>query len=825
MMRVASQTPFRSCFVDGSIRTFRFASSAIDTVRRNVDGHDDPCSQEGQKYYGMQQTRRQFVPCAAMPILILLCVLFATTLTAAPSKKLTVPDPSLGSVSGFVEDSATKETIVGATLAIKGTKLGAYSNKSGYFSISNIPPGERILVVTVIGYKRREIKLTVKEGESIKSRILMTSASVDIQEVEITARREDDRRQINISSVNIPMQQVSQMRIGGESDIFRALQMLPGVLTSSQISSGLYIRGGSPDQNLVLLDGMTVYNPTHLFGFIGAFNSEAIKDVELIKGGFPAEYGGRMSAVLNVTQKDGNRDKVEGMAGIGIISAKASVQGPVGNGSWFIGARSSFFDVIKPFIPEDPKSPLPDYNFYDVNAKISQDFGADDKVSLSCFITKDKLSLSQPGLDFSVGIGNLAGSARWSHIFGDNLFSVATFSASRYNNGFDGNNGGFIFGINNSIADYSAKFAFEWYVDEKLSVKTGYEGTIYNFTYDQNFSGQQSSGSVDTSNNAVQILNVWDNIHSAFGQMNYQFTDALSAQLGIRGNYWSKSAIATVDPRVALSYIVNDNVTVKAAWGIYHQYLRLASLPDFSFFDTWLPTDNTVPAGRAEHYILSVQTRPSETFDLNVDLYYKNLYNLNELNTTQTQSNNVGDVFYIGDGTAYGAEIFLQKRIGKFTGWAGYALGFVQAQFDSINRGAEFRPKYDRRHDLKFTAMYKLNDRWELGASFFFQTGQSYTGATSQFRGSLPGLENGRGMIVPSQRWGLRLPPSHQLNINANYNTTLFDLPFKIMIDIYNVYSRRDIWFRFYDTNKPTPEVTDVRLLPILPTVSCEVRF
>lgn len=760
-----------------------------------------------------------------MPLLLLLFVVFTATLSAAPKNTTASPDRTLGSISGFVEDSTTKETIIGATLNIKGTKLGAYSNKSGYFSISNIPIGEQTLTISVIGYKRREIKLVFKEGEAQKTKIPMVSASIDVQEVEITARREDDRRQINISSVNIPMQQVAQMRIGGESDIFRALQMLPGVLTSSQISSGLYIRGGSPDQNLVLLDGMTVYNPTHLFGFIGAFNSEAIKDVELIKGGFPAEFGGRMSAVLNVTQKDGNRDKVEGMVGIGVISAKASLQGPVGNGSWFIGARTSYFDLITGLLPKDPVNPIPDYNFYDVNAKITQNLGPDDKVSLSGFLTKDKLSLSQPGLDFSVGIGNLAGSARWSHIFGDNLFSVATLSASRYNNGFDGNNGGFIFGITNSIKDYSAKLAFEWYVDEKLTVKTGYEGTIYNFTYDQNFSGQQTSNVVDTSNNAVQLLDVWDNVHSAFGQMNYQFTDALSAQIGIRGNYWSKSALATVDPRAALSYVVNDNVTVKAAWGIYHQYLRLASLPDFSFFDTWLPTDNTVPAGRADHYILSVQTRPSESFDLNVDVYYKNLYNINELNTTQTQSKNVGQVFYVGNGTAYGAEIFLQKKIGRFTGWAGYALGFVQAQFDSVNRGAEFRPKYDRRHDLKFTGIYKVNDRWEVGASFFFQSGQSYTGATSQFRGSLPGLENGRGMIVPSQRWGLRLPPSHQLNLNVNYNTTLFDLPFKIMIDVYNVYSRRDIWFRYYDTNKAVPEVTDVRLLPILPTVSCEVRF
>lgn len=778
-----------------------------------IGDHKRSMAAQQQRFATTLHTMLKFVT------LVSAMLVMAITMQARPAAN--PPDPTKATVNGFVEDSVTKETLVGATVTVKGTKLGAYTNKSGYFSIANVPTGPQTIVVSMLGYKRVELQMTLAAGESKRVRISMSSADVSAQEVTVTANREAERRQINISKVNIPMEQISTMRIGGEADIFRALQMLPGVLTSSQISSGLFIRGGSPDQNLVLLDGMTVYNPTHLFGFISAFNSDAIKDVELLKGGFPAEYGGRMSAVLNVTQKDGNRDRVEGVLGLGLISSRASLQGPLGNGSWFIGGRRTYLDLILNLVPEDPENPLPSFNFYDVNAKITQNLGDDDKLSMSGFLTRDNLTLAQEGLEFEIGIGNRAASMQWQHVFGDNLFSIVTLSASRYKNGFGGNNAGFEFEVANSIVDYTGKAELEWFVSDAMTVKAGYEGTSYNFTYKQNFSGSTQGGS----NDAVFMLDIWDNTHSVFGQLNVNVTDDLSLQGGVRANYWSTSDLATLDPRLAARYQLFDNVAVKASYGQFHQYLRLATVPDFSFFDTWLPTDNTVPASRADHYILSVETQPWDGFDLNVDLYYKNLENINELNQTQTRARTVKEVFYIGKGTAYGAEIFLQKKIGQFTGWIGYALGFVEAQFDSINRGAAFRPKYDRRHDFKVTGLYRFNEQWEVGGTFVFQSGQSYTGATSRLQGDFPGVGGGNGIIVPSQRWGLRLPNSHQLNLNVNYITTLFDLPFRVMLDIYNVYSRRDIWFRYYDLNKTVPEVTDVRLLPVIPTLSCELKF
>lgn len=729
---------------------------------------------------------------------------------------------SAASVNGFVEDSITKETLVGATAKIKGTKFGAYTNKSGYFTIGSIPAGSYTLVVSAVGYQTRELQLTFQAGKPQKLRVQLQQAITKGDAVVVTAEREEDKRQISISRVNIPMEQLSQIRIGGEADVFRALQMLPGVLTSSQISSGLFIRGGSPDQNLVLLDGMTVYNPTHLFGFISAFNNDAIKDVDLVKGGFPAEFGGRMSAVLNITQKDGNRDHVEGLVGLGLISSRFSLQGPMGNGSFFVGGRRTYLDLVTGLFPEDPQSPLPSFNFYDVNVKLTQNLGDDDKVSASGFLTRDNLTFSQPGLDFGVRIGNRATAARWSHVYSPELFSIVNVSASRYDNGFTGDNSGLKFDVNNSIIDYTIKSEFEWFTAENFTVKSGYEGSIYNFTYTQIFEQSLAGNDKQVDTNE---LNIWDNVHAAFAQFNWNVTDLLSLQGGLRANYWTKSDRMLFDPRLAARWQVLDGVAVKAAWGVYHQYLRLASSPDFSFFDTWLPTDQSAPTGRAEHYIAAVETKPWEGYDLNVDVYYKTLQNINELQQGNRRSIAVSDIFYFGNGHTYGAEVFLQKKTGRLTGWIGYALGYVFSQFDSVNQGREFRPKFDRRHDLKITALYNLNEKWEIGASFMFQSGQSYTGATSTLGGRMPGWDGGIVMINPSQRWGLRLPNSHQLNLNVNYNTTLFDLPCRLFLDVYNVYSRRDIWFRFYRTNEGFPEVTDVRLLPILPTISMEVKF
>lgn len=737
------------------------------------------------------------------------------------------PSRENGLISGFVYDKATKEPLVGATVMLEGTRFGALTNKMGFFALNDIPPGTYKLKISFIGYEKHSEQISLPAKSTFRRDFYLSTIEVTTMEVSIEAEREIEHREITISKINVPVPQLKKLRIGGESDLFRSLQYLPGILTSSQVSSGLFVRGGSPDQNLVLLDNMTVYNPTHLFGFISTFNTDAVKDVDLIKGGFPAEFGGRTSSVLVLTQKEGARNRISGGTGLGLISSKAMLQGPLMNGAWFISGRRTYIDLIKPLIPVDPATPLPDFWFYDVNTKVTQEFGANDRLSLSGFLSQDLLRYGGFGVDFDISIRNQAGNIRWIHILGQNIFSSTTLSYSIYKNWLIGKAADYLFKIENSIKDLNLKTNYDWYLTPLLTLKFGYEFSRFEFSYIQNFSGTETDTSNREGVTPAGILDISprDNNHSIFFQTNYNLTELFSFQVGLRAYYWSLKDAFLFDPRIAFRYQINEKVAAKLAVGLYHQNIRLASIPDFSFFDTWLPTDSTVPAIFSMHYIFSLETEPIDGVDVNFDLYYKTLRNITELNVNTIAPKTVGDVFYIGNGHSYGAEIFLQKKFGKFVGWIGYALGFITVQFDSINLGIEFRPKYDRRHDFKLVFQYLMNNRWEFSATFIFQSGQSYTGATSVLLSRLPEQSAGRGKVIPSQRYGLRLPPSHQLNLSAVYNFKTFGLESKLIFDIYNVYNRRDIWFRYYNTKQSLPKVEDVRLLPIIPTISYEIKF
>lgn len=765
--------------------------------------------------------------------------IFAAALMQTLLCSLIVPANSFAqqqtaSLSGTVMDGENKETLVGATVSIKPLKIGAVTNKSGFFSLKNIPAGKHQVTISFLGFAKKEIPVEFASGEAKKLTIELKKQISKSGDVTVTAERgEAEKRQISVSQVNIPIEQISQIRIGGEADVFRAIQFLPGVLSSSQISSGLFVRGGSPDQNLVLVDGAAVYNPSHLFGFFSTFNTDAIKDVELIKGGFPAQYGTRLSSVINITQKDGNREKFEGLGSIGLIASRASVQGPLGNGSFFVGGRRTYLELVRAVVPVDALTggvPVPNFWFYDVNAKITQQFGQNDKISVSAFLSSDDLQFKSTGLDVNIGIGNQAGSLRWTHIFDENLFVTTVLSSSAYRNGFAGSNSGFNFGVENTIRDITGRTDFEWYATNELTFNLGAEVSNFRFGYKQNFTGR-----VDTTrpalpgSDASTDFSLDDWTYSAYAQTNYQFSPFLSAQAGLRAYYLQANQSLLWDPRASVRWELSPDLTVKASWGIFHQYLRLASNPDFTFFDTWLPTDASLGPSSSTHYIVSFETKPVlfglDDLDFNIDFYYKTLTNINELNTFAIRSRKASEIFFSGNGEAYGGELFLQKKSGQFTGWIGYALGWVQGKFDSINFGKTFYPRYDRRHDFKIVGQYQLNDDWEVGMSFIFQSGQPFTGISSRFQTGFPSERIGTGITVSTARNGLRLPPSHQLNLSANYKFKLAGFAARLLIDIFNVYSRQDIWFRFYDTTKPTVEVTDVRLLPILPTVTLEVKF
>ncbi len=755
-----------------------------------------------------------------------LYILIFFSITYISSSMTSFTTTGTGSISGFVKDSSDLETLLGATVFLQNTKHGAYTNKLGYFSLPNIKAGEYTIKATFMGYEAFTKKIVLRNNQNLRLDIILNPISVTTPEVSVEAEREIERREISISKIDVPIRQIKNIRLGGESDVFRSLQYLPGVLTSSQMSSGLFVRGGSPDQNLVLIDGSIVYNPSHLFGFISTFNADAIKDVKLIKGGFPAEYGGRLSAVLDLTQKDGNRKKIEGVASLGVLSSRLSLEGPLGKGSWFIGGRRTYFELIKALLPTESQSSIPDFNFYDLNGKITQFFGDNDRVSLSGFMSSDLLGFDNYGFMLNLGVKNQTLAGRWNHIFSEKLFSEVNVSTSYYENGFTGDQAGYDFEIRNTIRDFTAKASLDWFINDKTTLKSGFEVNRYNFIYFSNFTGNLDTTLAEGTNSpGLMNLHMLDRNYAVFSQLNYNITDLLSLQGGLRLNYWDLSKNLLLDPRLSLKYIAHENLTLKAAWGMYSQDLRLATQPDFSFFDTWLPTDTSLLPSRSMHYILSLQSNLFKEFDINFDVYYKKMDNISELNNKSLSSETIASLFYVGKANAYGAEIFVQRKFGKLSGWLGYGLGFIEAKFDSINGGKPFRPKYDRRHDFKIVAQYELNKHWSFSATFLFQSGQSYTGASSQFQVRMPDDNVGRGKIVPTQRYGLRLPPSHQLNLSILYSFDLWGLEAKTILDIYNVYNHKDIWFRYYDTSKPVAVVRDVLLLPIIPTFAFEVKF
>ncbi len=729
---------------------------------------------------------------------------------------------SNNSISGILKNKENLETIIGASVFIENTSFGSFSDKNGYFIINDVPDGEYILKVSYIGFDKYEQKISLKQDLRID--INLSPNSVLSQEVTVTADKNIDKRNITISRVDIPLTQLKEIRIGGEADVFRALQYLPGVLTSSRISNGLYIRGGSPDQNLVLVDGATVYNPSHLFGFISTFNADAIKDVELIKGGFNAEYGGRLSAVVNLTQRDGNGEKFAGLFNLGLLSSKASVEGPVGNGSFFLGGRRTYFELVKSAIGPSLDTPIPDYNFYDINAKVVQNIGKNDKLSIIGFFTKDNLYVNQYGINLTLGLGNQTSSIKWNHIYKDNILSTLVLSYSNYNNSLSGAFSGNEFTTTNSITDYTSKYDVEWLASDILTNKFGIEVKSIGFAYKQDYNNNSDNNISDSLNNFPNFE--INDIHSSiYTQSNYNITKDLAIQGGIRLNYWKFINQINFDPRLATMWQLNQSVKLKLAWGIYHQNLKLATQPDVAIFDTWLGTDTTLKVARSDHYIFSIETIPVEGYNLNVDIYYKSLQNINELNRYVSQIKVAKDALYQGNGEAFGFEIFLQKKYGKLGGWLGYGFGFINAQYDSINGGNWFRPRYDRRHDFKFVIQYTLNESWNLGMNFTYQTGQPYTQQVSRWQSYLPGDEYGRGKTIPAPRYNLRLRDSHFLNLNATYSFIMFGLKSNLIFDIYNVYNRRDIWFRQYITSDDVTTIQDVQLLPIIPSISWEIKF
>ncbi|MEP7235463.1 MAG: TonB-dependent receptor [Ignavibacteriota bacterium] len=752
--------------------------------------------------------------------LFLVFLLAACSTASATHLALPIlPDSGDAIISGYVKDSLSGETIIGATIRVRSLRRGAVSNKSGYFALHLPGESDLTLEVSSLGYKTFSSKIRLNSDEKRSENFILVPASIQGGEITVVTDKEKEEREApQVSRVSITPSQVASLPKAGESDIFRILQLIPGVQTISEISAGLYVRGGSPDQNLILLDGSTLYNPNHFFGFFSTFNSDAIKDVELIKGGFPAEYGGRLSAVLNVTNKDGDLYKTTGKVTLGLISSRGTIETPIGDGALTLSGRRTYIDLILTATGLAESLNIPNYHFYDLNGKFTQTLSPNDKISASGFGGADNLTFEsgKSASSVDIGWGNQSGGVSWTHLFANDLFLKVNVTGSHYYSLLTFGLGTNSFSFDNQIFDYSLHGDLEYFLGEQHEIKTGFQLSKYKF-----------------------ILNIAQGINPPYADINltplyfagyvsdeWKPTDKLAVTTGLRIDGISSRSDLGIDPRITVRYIYNSDVTFKASYGIYHQYLKLASNPLFSAFDLWLPVDSTQGASTAHQYVLGVSTAPFGDFTFDVETYYKDFSNLVELRPNILTGNKLSDIFFVGKGFSYGIEFFLQKRIGDWTGWLGYTLAYTRRSFPDINSGITFPPIYDRRNDLNLVVTYKLNDRWTVGSTFVYATGQSYSQTTALYNAEEPDY-NGKLIPIEGSKNGLRLEPYNRLDLSATYSFSFFSdsRNAEFNIDIYNLYNHRNVWFRQIDTSVDPATSDDVRLLPILPTFGISVKF
>ena len=723
-------------------------------------------------------------------------------------------------LSGFVTDGTNGESLPFSNVVLKGgaSPLGALSNVDGYFAVQHIPAGEYTVVVSYIGYETYVDSIRFAGAEVRELNVQLVPKPILTREIVVEADPYEVERNVQTGFVTLETAQLQELPAVGETDLLRSLQLLPGIQAASDISSGLYIRGGGPDQTLILLDQIPLYNPTHAFGFFSTFNPDAIKDMSLHKGAYPAQYGGRLGSVLDVRNRDGNRKGFEGTGGISLISARMTLEGPAGDGSWMISGRRTYLEPVLALI-RDEDTELPHYYFYDINAKFNQDAGENDRLMFSGYFGRDDLNFDfDDGGFFNVRWGNTAFTGRWTHVFSPAVFGNLVVSGSRYESNTEIRAIDTPIRLSNGIWDITVKGDLDFFASSRHSLNAGFLATWFDFAYKQSF-------------NQANQLDIRENpfLFSAYAQDLWQPRAQTSVRMGVRANYFSEGSRFHVEPRLSLSHGLTPVLKLKLGGGSYRQYLQLVSTEAFSGGDVWVPLDRTVEPGRSWQGVAGVVWEPSNRYQATVEGYFTDFANLVFLDNNVAAGSEAGtseDTFVSGGtGVAAGVEVFLQRRTGLLTGWIGYTLGWTRRRFAELNGGQRFPPKYDRRHDLSFVSNWRWG-RWTLGANLLYATGQAFTPASAAYRLRRPAEPEARTetYALPADRNSARLLPYHRLDLSVKRGFRLFGAEVEAYLQVFNVYSRRNEWFVQFDLDLLSdPEV--VKMLPIVPTFGVNYAF
>jgi len=769
--------------------------------------------------------------------------------SAAQSAKYTL--------SGYLKDSLSSETIIGAAISVNGLGKGVNSNQYGFYSIT-LPSGEYDISITHVGYNTQ--KRIVKLDRNLNLDFLLVPKSTTYEEVVVTSRRRDANvKNAQMGKFDLSMNQVKALPVLlGEVDILKTLQLLPGVRNAGEGNTGLYVRGGGPDQNLIMLDDAIVYNTGHLFGFFSIFNSDAIKNTSLIKGGMPAQYGGRLSSVLDVAMKEGNMNKAQVEGGIGLIASRFSVQGPIikDKASFIVSARRTYIDaLVKPFVSKSSQFYGSGYYFYDLNTKVNYRFSNKDRLYLSGYFGRDVFDFQNSRRSFEAEIpwGNATATLRWNHVFNRKLFANTTVVYNKYNFAFNASQEDFSLSLKSGIRDWNAKLDFDYYPAPQHKVRFGGLFIYHKFTPNV-VSGQQDTTIFKPNNEATKYANET----AIYLQDDWELSEKVKVHLGVRWSGFAQigpyakytrdadgnkldstvydngdlvKAYGGPEPRFTIRYAFNDETSIKAAVTRNLQYIHLVSNAGTTLpTDLWVPSTFRVQPQKSWLYALGLFKNFKENmYETSVELYYKKMDHQIEYAEGYTPSlKDPEEDFVYGKGWSYGAEFFINKSRGKLTGWIGYTLSWTYRKFPDLNDYNTYPAKYDRRHDLSVVGTYELGPRWKLSSVFVYGSGNAT---------SLPERFYIMGGVL-SQEYSkineYRLPSYHRLDVAAIYTprkNAKRKLQTNWVFSIYNLYSRLNPYFIYFDqTGSPYDgslqiEAKQVSLFPIIPAVTWNFKF
>ena len=766
-------------------------------------------------------------------------------------------------ISGYVTDASSGEKLIGCNVYDVNKLTGTSSNAYGFYSLT-LPADTYSIAVSYVGYQTQTIKLDLRSNRTLNFKLVPI---LELDEFVLSAEQiERIEESTRMSTIKIPVAQIKSIpALFGEVDVLKALQLLPGVQSGMEGGSGLYIRGGGPDQNLILLDGTPVYNASHLFGFFSVFNADAIKNVELIKGGFPARYGGRLSSVVDISLKEGNMQKFGVEGSLGLIASKIMVEGPIfkDKTSFMISLRRTYLDIIaQPIIrlaTSGDERITAGYYFYDLNAKINHKIGEKDHLYFSIYTGDDKFYMKAKPEDylydgvlytdrFSAGLGwgNLTSALRWNHRILPKLFSNLTLTYSKYNFDVHTKEENFakigdsvssqFFSIDylSGIEDIAAKLDFDFMPNPNHFIKFG-GGWIYHAFKPGVTSTAIKFGSFDTSA-SVGAKDVYAHEMSVYIEDDWKLSDNIKANLGIHysGFMVGDKYYDHIQPRLALRYLFRKNWSLKASYAAMQQYIHLLTNTNVGLpTDLWVPaTEKILPQNSQQVAAGFAKTLP-KGFSLSIEGYYKWMENLIEYTDGATWLNTSDDwqeKVEIGRGWSYGAELFVERKLGATTGWVGYTLSWTERQFDNINFGEKYPYKYDRRHDVSIVLNHKFSKRFDMSLTWVYGTGNAVTLPVVRAY-TFPESDNGwlynREIEYFDKKNDFRMAAYHRLDYSLNYNFMIKNVNTTINFSVYNGYNRRNPFFYYFGHNWRTGNrvLYRVSLFPVIPSLSLNFKF